>query len=309
MAKTTIRSLAAGLLLSAFAVVAAQAYDQPSVNLGFTSFVDGGPPSGPGFYFQEYLQYYTADCLKNPPGTVADPKIEAFVSLNQLIYQSDQKLFFGGKWGVNLMLPVVMLDTSIAPLPNTDGTGFGDLLVGPFLQWDPVMGKNGPLFMHRIELAVILPTGEYSSRKALNPGSNFISFNPYWAGTLFLSPKLTVSTRVHYLWNGKNDDPAGAADDTQAGQAFHANFAASYEVVPKMLRLGINGYALKQVTSSEVDGSKDPNGGKEQVVAIGPGALLSLSPDTHLFFNAYVESEAEYRPEGERYVIRLVHHF
>jgi len=304
MKKALIRLLALLTLLA----VPALAYDQPSVNLGFTSFVDGAPPSGPGFYFQEYLQYYTADRLENSPAPVANPKLDAWVSLNQLVYQSDQELFFGGKWGMNLMLPIVNFDTSIFPLSDS-GAGFGDLLIGPFLQWDPIMGENGPIFMHRVELSVILPTGTYSANEALNPGANFFSFNPYWAGTLFITPKLTVSTRIHYLWNAKNSDPntPGALHDTQAGQAMHANFAASYEVIEKKLRLGINGYALKQITASKVDGKDVP--GKEQVFAIGPGALFSFSKDTHLFFNAYFETGAKYRPEGERYVLRLVHHF
>ncbi len=286
----------------------ASAYDQPSVNLGATSFMDGAPPSGPGVYFQEYVQYYTADTLPDLPFPLANPEINVWASLNQLIYQSDQALLAGGKWGLNFILPVVAMDSNVPQIPDNGG-GFGDLLVGPFLQWDPVMGDKGPILLHRIELSVILPTGEYSSNKALNPGSNFVSFNPYWAGTFFIMPKLTVSTRIHYLWNAKNNDPNHpfANGDTQAGQAFHANLAASYEVVPKMLRLGINGYALKQITDSEVDGNTV--GGKEQVFAIGPGALVSFSKDTHLFLNAYLESGAEYRPEGQRYNVRLVHHF
>jgi len=292
--------------LSLFAT-SALAYDQPAVNLGATSFLDGGPPSGPGFYFQEYIQYYTADTLVDLP--FADPEINVWASLNQLIYQSDQALLAGGKWGMNLILPVVTIESDVAQLQDNAG-GLGDLNVGPFLQWDPIMGEKGPIFMQRIELTFILPTGKYDSNKALNPGSNFVSFNPYWSGTLFLGPKATVSTRIHYLWNAKNEDPTylyGSANDTQAGQAVSANFAAAYEVVQKKLRLGINGYYFKQVTDSKIDGIDVS--GKEQVFAIGPGALVSFSPDTHLFLNAYFESDAEYRPEGERYNIRLVHHF
>jgi anthranilate 1,2-dioxygenase (deaminating, decarboxylating) large subunit len=286
-------------------------YDQPAVNLGFTSFVDGAPPAGPGFYFQEYVQYYTSDDFKDSPiAPLADPDLDVWVSLTQLIYQSDQELLLGGKWGINVMLPVIAFDLDDPNGILTDNSGVGDLLVGPFLQWDPIMGANGPLFMHRIELQMILPTGDYDDKQALNPGSNFFSFNPYWAATAFLTPKWTVSWRLHYLWNDHNDDPnvpVPGVDDTRAGQALHANFTTAYEVIPQKLRVGLNGYWFDQITDSEVDG-KDVDG-QEQVFAIGPGLAWHLNQDQHLFLNAYKEVSADYRPEGERVTLRYVHHF
>ena len=294
--------LALCLALSPLLTFSAWAYDQPAVNLGFTSFLDGAPPAGPGFYFTEYLQYYTADKLADLP--IPNPKVEAAVSLNQFIYQSNQPVLAGGKWGLDVIIPIVHLDSS--PLPDNGG-GLGDILIGPFLQWDPIMGANGPLLLQRVELQMIFPTGKYDEQDALNPGSNFFSFNPYYAATLFLSPKWTASARLHYLWNAKNDEPFGGANDAQAGQAFHANFASSYEVLPKQLRLGLNGYYLKQISDSQINGQDVP--GREKILALGPGALLSFSQHTHLFANAYFESNAEFRPEGERYLLRLVHHF
>jgi hypothetical protein len=297
-------ALAIAGLLALTVVNPVAAYDQPAVNLGFTSFLDGGPPAGPGIYFAEYLQFYSADKLADMP--IPNPKVDVAVSLNQFIYQSDQAVLMDGKWGIDVIVPIVNFDST--PLPE-NSAGLGDILVGPYLQWGPIMGKNGPLFMHRVELQTILPTGRYDNDKALNPGSNFISFNPYWAATLFLSPKLTTSWRLHYLWNGKNDDPfvGSGAGKTQAGQAIHGNFAVAYEVIPKKLRLGLNGYFMNQIGDSKVDGNNVS--GKEKVFAFGPGALLSLSQDTHIFFNAYFESQAENRPEGDRYLLRLVHHF
>ncbi|MCP4340812.1 MAG: phenol degradation protein meta [Desulfobulbaceae bacterium] len=304
------------LILVVLAVIpgAVAAYDLPAVNLGFTSFVDGGPPAGPGFYFTQYLQYYSADQLNDDNGNALpfpDPDLDVWVSLSQGIYQSDQELFLGGKWGLDVIVPVVALDLSYntpGPFPQDNGTGLGDVVVGPFIQWDPVMRNGRPLFMHRIELQMIFPTGKYDENKSLNPGSNFFSFNPYWAGTLFFTPAWTVSTRIHYLWNAENSDAFGSDDKSTAGQAVHLNFATSYEVIPKSLRLGINGYYLKQLTDSEVDGQDNENS-KEQVFAIGPGALWSISQNNHLFFNAYFESDAENRSEGNRYTLRYVHHF
>lgn len=288
----------------------APAYDQPAVNLGFTSFLDGSPPAGPGWYAAQYLQFYTADQLPDLPFP-GDPKLEAWISLSQVIFQSGKVLPTGANWGLDLILPVALFNLDAAGTPLTANDGLGDLLVGPYLQWAPIMDQNGPVFVHRFELQTILPTGDYDETRSINPGANVVSLDPYWAATWFITPKWTMSGRFHYLWNAKNDEPnvppGLGIQDTRAGSAFHANFATEYECIEKHLRVGLNGYAFRQLSSSEANGADVD--GKEQVVGLGPGALWSFNPDNHLFANVYVEMAAENRPEGERYGIRYVHHF
>jgi len=283
--------------------------------------MDGAPPAGPGWYVQQYVQLYRSGRLKDADGKdlqlptvrgLEKADVDVNAGLTQVIYQSDQPLLWGGKWGMNAILPYANFDLDPSDnfvLSNNSG-GLGDLLVGPFLQWDPIMGPNGPKFMHRVEFQMIFPTGKYDSDDALNPGSNFFSFNPYWSATAFLTPKWTASWRLHYLWNAKNNDPWTPllADDSQAGQAIHLNFTSAYEVLPNQLRLGINGYYLKQITDSEVDG-RSMRDSKEQVLGIGPGLVYHFSQHDHLFFNAYWEPEAENRPSGSRFNLRYVHHF
>jgi anthranilate 1,2-dioxygenase (deaminating, decarboxylating) large subunit len=308
-----------------------QGLDLPPVNLGFTSFLDGGPPAGPGWYFSQYFQNIDADRVTNshggdleipifgldggqPIGLEDDLSLDAWISLSQFIYQSKQEAICGSKWGLDLIVPQVWLDlnTGASNFLNEDSYGVGDILVGPYLQWDPIMGKDGPLFMHRIEFQMIFPTGEYDSDWELNPGSNHFSFNPYWAATWFVCPKVTASWRLHYLWNSENDDPNQhlypGADKLQPGQAIHLNFAADYELVPKTWRVGVNGYFLDQITDSKINGHDAPHS-QEQVFAIGPGLLYSKDQDNHLFMNLYFETDSEYRTEGQRLNIRYVHHF
>jgi len=306
----------AAVLTTVLGVETAMAQQLPAVNLGFTSFLDGGPPAGPGFYFQQYIQYFTSDEFKDENGDEIPllGDLDVWISLSQLIYQSNQPVLLGGKWGVDVIVPVVLIDSEPGDIPvvNDSGLGLGDVLVGPFIQWDPIMGANGPIFIHRIELQTTFPTGRYRDDRLLNPGSNTFTINPYWAGTLFIMPRWEATVRFHYLWNSENTRPNTTlfplADDTQAGQAIHLNFASSYEVLPKRLHVGLNGYYLKQVTNAKVDGDS-VGGTREQVLGIGPGAVWHFSPDDHLWFNLYFETLAENRPEGIRGNLRWTHHF
>lgn len=287
----------------------------PPVNLGLTSFCDGLPPAGPGFYYQQYFQFYSADSFKDDDGDDLDvpdqPSIDVWASLNQFIYQSNQELFFGGKWGIDLIVPIVGTDLDPGSLPIQDnGSGLGDILVGPFLQWDPIIRDGRPVFAHRIELQMIFPTGKYESDRAINPGANVFSFNPYWSATVFPTPRTEGSVRIHYLWNSENDDVSFAPgiDDVQPGQAIHLNFAGSYDLIEHQLRVGVNGYYLKQITEAQVNGD-DLSNSKEQVLGIGPGLLYSFSKNDHIFVNFYWETLTENRPEGWRAILRWTHHF
>lgn len=318
------RHLAAAVALIATGLaVPAAAGDLPSVNLGATSFLDGAPPpGGPGWYVNEYLQYYTVDKIRDQNGkSVGLPKQEIEVAslISQLVWMSADTLW-GAHYGVTVLLPAVLdvrtsdgLGNAALPKGNT---GVGDVTIAPFLQWMPVMGANGPVFAHRVEVDVSFPTGEYDNERSVNPGANHWTINPYWSGTYWVTPEWTASARLWYLWNGKNTDPnpngyggygVAHARDMRPGQAFHMNFATEYAVLPN-LRVGINGYWLKQTTATEVNGHA-VSGSKEQVLGIGPGVLWSITPQDALFFNAYKESHVRNRPEGERYVLRYVHQF
>jgi len=293
------------------------AYDLPAVNLGGTSFLDAVP--GPsGLYWIQYVQQYHADKLKDDKGKnmpFPDTDIDVTVSITQLLYASDYELL-GGKLGFQAFLPVVSphasYDVNNPAFPQAGDSGAGDLVTGPFITFNPIMGENGIKYSQRVELTFFVPTGEYSSQREINPGSNFWSFDPFYSGTYFFTPDLTASIRAHYLWNGKNDNPnrnykALGAHDTRAGQAFHMNFATEYAFT-QQLRLGLNGYWLKQTTDTEMDGD-DVEGCREQVLGLGVGGAYSFTPETHLFFNYYNESHVENRAEGQRYNFRFVHHF
>jgi hypothetical protein len=70
--------------------------------------------------------------------------------------------------------------------------------------------------------------------------------------------------------------------------------------------IGLNGYGLKQITDTRIDGH-DVSGRREKVKAIGPGFLYAFNHQNVVSVNSYFEQGAENRTEGNKLVINFLH--
>jgi hypothetical protein len=309
------RRLALALAIVALAASARASAVEPPVNLGFTSFIDGfGHPRGFGFAYIQYTRFAYAGSYSDGnggPGPFVAPRFDTFVTLHQFLYAFPRPRHFFAHPGMYILLPVVGLQWSAAPSSlqlQANPFGVGDLSFAGFLQFDPVVrSAAGIVFVQRLELAANAPTGRYDPTKQINPGTNTWYLNPYWAATLEFPPRLELSVRLQYIYDFKNDNPGEAGvNNTQAGQAVFGNFALAYEVAPRF-RLGLNGYFFKQVSDSLSNGMVVP-GRREQVIALGPGALWTFGKEA-LWFNVYAEFAVRNRFENDVFQVRWAHAF
>jgi len=297
-----MRKAFAVLLLAALAFglagTPALALNQPPLNLGLTDILDGALP-GPGTYLTEYIQPYSANKITTVlGGGDLDVGVANTLAMTQFVHVYKHQVL-GGNLGADLLIPVVTISAD-SPLTTNPGW-FGDITVGPFLQWFDTKLFGMPYF-HRLELDFSIPTGEYDKKYALNPGSNIWVIEPYYAFTLFMTPKLSTSWRIHYTYSTENDDTK-----VKPGQVFHFNYSVEYEFF-KNFRGAVAGYYLKQLSDDEVDGNKLANS-KEQVFAIGPAVSWAASPNFFLGLKTQWETSAENRPEGNRTTFRMTYKF
>ena len=198
--------------------------------------------------------------------------------------------------------PLVDLDLRLPNGPESRVRGFADLIVGSGLQWAPRNVGNA-VFVQRLMFDVGVPTGTYSDKRAVNIGNHLVMVDPYYALT-YERTKVEVSARLHYLWNSANNDPfIGFGIKTmQPGQAFHINYAISYEVF-RNLRLGLNGYSLQQLTGDRVNRIDIPRS-KERTIGLGPGLQIG-GKGTWFRAYSYLETGVRNRPSGIKVELRI----
>jgi hypothetical protein len=304
--QATGRVMATALILFLATQGTVKANDLPSINLGLTSYLDGVLPSGPGFYYQNYIEYYSASRFNDGLGhrlPLPKQSLDLVADINQITYYMPQEIG-PGRLAFDLVVPAVVsasVRDGLGGAVLDSQTGIGDILFAPIYEFNPIAFSNGWQLSQSFEFDILAPTGKYDARAAVNPGKNAWALDPFWS----------VSTRIHYLYNFKNTDPPHSlghdARTLQAGEAFHINLAISYAITPKF-GIGLNGYYLTQLTNSRINNVGVP-GRKERALGFGPGALWLVDRDTFVFLNAYFESNVRNRPKGNEFILRLVHHF
>ncbi len=285
-------------------------YGLPGLNLGFANILDGGPVRpNPGIYWQQYLKFYTTQRFLNGEGKplegIPSPRYRSLDTLTQLIYQSNHIKPLRGMLGFVLGLPIVIY--SKVNCNNlgmqSSGSGFGNFGCGWFIQWDVILSKGRPLFIHRIEFDFSIPLGKNKlPAKQINPSNTFFYCGPYWAATLYLSHKWSLSWRLYYVWNAKNEKI-----DSRVGDAMYVNYSLAYEIYPH-LHFGAVGYALGQLHDNKLNGQRVPDS-RERVVGAGPGIAYFYSEDIVFFSYLYLEGAVRNRTQGTNFITRLVMHF
>jgi hypothetical protein len=287
------------------------AFNQPPMNLGFTNFADGGPPSGnqPGFILFHNTMWIDASTFRDGNGDKLPGRNEAsiLVGTAELVYFTPFKdPLTGGLFGWDTIIPVVAGTVTTAADPSgtsrSNRGGLGDIIFGPALQWNDHTLFGMP-YLHRFEVEISAPTGDFDPRFTFNPGSNVWTIQPHYVQTLWFLPYLNLETSFRHHWRYSTENP-----DTQIkpGQVYYVNYAASYGLT-QSLRVGLNGYYVQQLTDDEFRG-EDIENSKERVFSLGPGLLYNKGGLTFML-NYFHEFGVENRPEGYRLQGRLVYRF
>jgi hypothetical protein len=270
-----------------------------NINLGSTSFYDGFSTLQPGVTFLGYVRHSMLDSMTDADGhesaAFQNPNIKVTTLLSQLSVVAPVDLD-GNALGFDLLLPLIRMDSSFGQGGRQladNGTSWGDLTFGPFIQFKPIMANGHPVASFRVALNVIAPTGAFDHNKDLNQSSGYWSVNPYVAWTVLPAEGWEISGRTQYLYNFKTNNipnapviPKFTFKDGQAGELLYSSFTVSREV-DRGIALGLNGFVVEQLNNDKINGISLPDTRRRALYA-GPGLHVDRLPGWGVNVNLYL---------------------
>lgn len=273
--------------------------------LGVDTVMSGVMPP-PGMRLTTYAAYYTANETMDGNGdprpgiTNFDLKAEALTFRLQYVWPGAQlwgaaiETRVGASAYVHADLSFDVL-TPIGPVHRQgQASGYGDMLLGPAL-----LGWHGDRVHQIAGVEFFLPTGEFNASQLANAGRGYYAAGPAYFLTWFSTDETEVSVSSIYLYNWKNPDT-----QYQSGQELSIDYGLGYALAPA-LQTGLSGYLYKQVTDDKLNGQAVPGGNKGRVFAVGPFIRYHPSPDWGITFKWQWETQAENRPQGNRFFLQF----
>jgi hypothetical protein len=292
------------------------------LNLGSTSFYDGFGRQTEGFTLLDYNRFETASAINGPTGKpdafFKGTKLDIYVALVQIGYTTDWQPF-GGHFAFSAALPLVdFMQTKFAPASpvklSNNGTNIGDLVWGPIWQSKIYTDGDRPVFAWRTQLIITSPTGPVNPAKSINQGNGYWTINPYVSFTALPLAGLEFSNRFNYQYNFEGNEfsnpppiPHVVYKNGQGGQIVYDNFDASYAVT-HYLGLGINGYALDQLTPDKTN-RQTVSKSLESELYLGPGAHVTISETDCVNVNGYFKVIANNASSGTQLNVQYIHRF
>ncbi|MEW6704955.1 MAG: transporter [Pseudomonadota bacterium] len=291
-------------------------------------------PQFPGWYGQLWWQHYQADELRGDDGEAATSStvvpglgtlplsvqgsVRADVLVPRVTYITEQ-IVADGRLGFSATLPVVRQTTSIrlgATLPaglpagtvaainaglaaqgaarSGEHTGLADPELAAFIDWQQDESRIVA------GLALNAPLGSYDKNRAVNTGAgDYWTIKPLLVAARVWENGLELGLRATYSFNTTNRDT-----EVRSGQYLHADWSAMFRANDQV-RLGLQGYALKQFTADKGPGVA-AHGNKVEAYSAGPVlAYISESGTWALDAKLMQEFSVRNRPEGQVAWLRL----
>jgi hypothetical protein len=287
------------------------------LNLGNTSFGDGFSTLKPGVTLLQYVRYSDitkiTDANGNDSASFRNPRISVVTSVTQLSVATPFAID-GNRIGFDVLVPITSINGRFDPggmQLRDNGTAIGDVTVGPFIQFKPILKHGRPVASFRVAVNALVPTGGFDRTRDLNQGSGYWSINPYVAWTILPTKDWEISGRTQYLYNFKTTRianpptiPGFTFRDGQAGQLLYSNFTVA-RTVSRGISLGAGGFAVQQLDNDRINGIRLPDT-KRSALYFGPGIHIDRLPRWQINANLYLPVTTRNYSTGTQFNLQVI---
>lgn len=255
--------------------------------IGASTVIDGVLPPPGDTWFQDYTLYTSDHAFNNGSGNNMVPGFHSEIGANapRILHTWDFKLGpFALASGLGLRL--VYVDSSNAFTGNSHQVGMADPILEPLY-----LGWSNPEHTFFAYGGVDVTMPSFS-----NVSTNYYSVQPALNMTWMPTHDWEFDIAALAEFHSPNDKTG-----YHSGTLLISDWAALYRVfasVPQM-KIGLNGYAVKQVTNDTLHGFTVGDGFKQQGFAMGPELTYAFKSGEGIAVKWQHDFVAKYRTKGD----------